>query len=578
MRPTTLPILFSLIATLWALPAAAIPQVQIQNVEAAAGSDYVLNKRLGLALSTPGSIDDVHVINHADCKAILVAKKPVIKINWTWVPTLMLGSNYTGAVKASAKGSSCTETSLQKLDTETNCVVNGEHTYAIGATFSDEIDLRDLIGRSTTCNEGSEQDAYVYFLVNDQASRGVNQAIVAFKSRFLIDLAGPAVPKLSTVTAGGSNLQLAWTHGDESKVAGSYVYWADLPIEASKVALGTSKASKSDKVTAKTYQIKDLTNGKPYYVAVTAIDANDNESDFSEQGQGTPVEVVDAWQHYQQAGGGEEGGFAACTARPVSTGWAWLVGLMVTALGVRLRRRGVIAAVLAALVAVAVTPAPALATSPLENSIDFRGAFYLPNVDGAFSGKTKPYGDIFDGGSWEYGGSADFRVWDRFGALSLGLGFGWWKQTGKGIIRTSGAASSDATTFKIMPLSFDLVYRLEPMAFKWGVPLVPYAKVGAMYAVWWMLNGTENISKFKLADGTSREALGGTGGYHAAFGIRFLLDVLEPQAAKSFDIEMGVNHSYLFAEYDRRILNDFNNVKSIDLSDGIYLFGLAFDM
>ena len=99
-----------------------------------------------------------------------------------------------------------------------------------------------------------------------------------------------------------------------------------------------------------------------------------------------------------------------------------------------------------------------------------------------------------------------------------------------------------------------------------------------MYAVWWMLNGTENISKFKLADGTSREALGGTGGYHAAFGIRFLLDVLEPQAAKSFDIEMGVNHSYLFAEYDRRILNDFNNVKSIDLSDGIYLFGLAFDM
>ncbi len=54
--------------------------------------------------------------------------------------------------------------------------------------------------------------------------------------------------------------------------------------------------------------------------------------------------------------------------------------------------------------------------------------------------------------------------------------------------------------------------------------------------------------------------------------------MLEPSAARSFDIEMGVNHSDLYLEYDRRVLNDFGSGKSIDLSDGVFSFGLAFDL
>ena len=578
MRLTVSVLVSSLALLLVPQAALATVQIRIVSIEAAAGGTYALPKRLGLATSTPGGVDDLHVINKADCKAILTVTKPTIKISWTWVPTLTLGSNYTGVTKAAAKGSSCTETSLQKLDTETNCIVNGEETYKIGATYAAEFDLRDLIGRNTTCEEGSEQDAFVYFLVNDQASAGVNQAVVAFKSRFLVDLAGPAVPKLAAVTAGGNNLQVSWTHADDSKVAGSYVYWSDLPIEASQIAIGTSKAKKSELLTTKSYQIKSLTNGQPYYVSVTAVDANDNESTLSEQGKGTPVEVVDAWQHYIQQGGAEQGGFSACRAQPTGSGGGWLAGLALVALALWMRRRAAVGLVAAAMVLGIGAPTSAQAASPLENSIDFKGSYYLPNVDGPFGGKATPYADIFDGGTWEYGLTADFRVWERFGALSLGLGTGLWKQSGNGLIKSSGVASSDSTTFKIVPLSFDVVYRLEPLAFKWGVPLVPYAKLGAMYAIWWMLNGTENISKFKDSNGVTRQALGGTGGYHAVFGVRFLLDVLEPQAARSFDIEMGVNHTYLFAEYDKRVLTDFSNVNSIDLSDGVYSFGLAFDM
>ncbi len=60
--------------------------------------------------------------------------------------------------------------------------------------------------------------------------------------------------------------------------------------------------------------------------------------------------------------------------------------------------------------------------------------------------------------------------------------------------------------------------------------------------------------------------------------MRLLLDVFEPKAARGFDIEMGVNHSYLFIEYQRLSLTNFGDAKALDLSDDILVFGLAFDL
>jgi hypothetical protein len=99
-----------------------------------------------------------------------------------------------------------------------------------------------------------------------------------------------------------------------------------------------------------------------------------------------------------------------------------------------------------------------------------------------------------------------------------------------------------------------------------------------MYGVWWFRDGSEEISNWTAKDGTNYHGMGGTGGLHGTIGLRFLLDVLEPMAARSFDIEMGVNHSYVFAEYQGRYLNDFGSAKSIDLSDGVVSFGFAFDL
>ena len=172
----------------------------------------------------------------------------------------------------------------------------------------------------------------------------------------------------------------------------------------------------------------------------------------------------------------------------------------------------------------------------------------------------------------------DTRLWDRFGTLSAGFGFNYWSKEGKGVVKATGEASGDSTTFQVVPLSLDLVYRFDVMAERWNIPFVPYAKLGLLYNVWWMRNGVEEIASTTTSDGTKQEALGATGGWHGTLGLRFMLDVLEPQSQRSFDIEMGVNHSYLFAEYQKMTADDFGSGKSLILSDDLFVFGLAFDL
>ena len=55
-----------------------------------------------------------------------------------------------------------------------------------------------------------------------------------------------------------------------------------------------------------------------------------------------------------------------------------------------------------------------------------------------------------------------------------------------------------------------------------------------------------------------------------------MLDVLEPRLARDFDSDVGVNHSYLFAEYTHAEVNNFGG-GGFNLSTRHWMFGLALD-
>lgn len=573
-------LLLAAIALLLPASAFAVPYVQITSIAKSSAGDWDPPTRLGLGTNTPGSATDIHVVNRADCYGILGATNPKVTVTWTWQPSSIVSiTSYSAVTKVAPAGKSCLETSLQETDTASACIVNAQVDYLSGKSYPFDVDMRDLIGRSTTCGESSEQDATVYILVNDTGTTvGSTTQVVAFKLRFFVDLAGPTAPTVSSISQGNKNLRINWSHADETTVAGSYVYWAELPFDATAIREGTVTVSHSSKLTAKEYQIKGLTNGKKYYVSVTAADANDNESDLSLQKAASPIPVYDAWQYYKNAGGEEEGGFAPCSAQRVAAGPSWLwLALAAVAVVVALRRRksGLLLVILVA--GVAANAGEARAASPETGAIEFHFSRYLPQIDDAFSGKTKPYADIFSGAAWQLSLARDSKVWERFGTLSLGFSAGYWSQSGYGREQATGSASTDTTTLSIVPITLDLVYRFDELEKAWGIPFIPYAKLGGVYGLWWMRDGVDNLARWSDANGKSKEAMGGTGGWHATAGMRFLLDVLEPMAARSFDIEMGVNHSYLFAEYQMLRLNDFGNKKSLNLSADLFSFGIAFD-
>ena len=96
------------------------------------------------------------------------------------------------------------------------------------------------------------------------------------------------------------------------------------------------------------------------------------------------------------------------------------------------------------------------------------------------------------------------------------------------------------------------VYRFDYLAQHWKIPFVPYFKIGLAYYVWWIENGGGflSIAQYTPPGATSSQGgWGGTFGWVMNPGGAFLLDVLDPSAAKTIDAELGINHTYLFCEF-----------------------------
>ncbi|MFZ4577083.1 MAG: MXAN_2562 family outer membrane beta-barrel protein [Myxococcota bacterium] len=569
-------------------PAAAAQAVtiQIDSIVGKPGSDFTPNDRLGLTSNQIGLGKVTHVINIADCETIRAHASPKIRITWSWLDKNVLQATPQYGIKIAPPGRSCDENDMTESASDSACkVITSDHDFDNPLTASGQtvdIDLRDVLG-DTACNVDATTGAKIYFIVKDLSTGTATTTVTGVALNVDVDLEAPKAPTLTGLSSGSENLKATWEHVDTATTLSSRVYWSKQPLTAATAWMAEGKSSV---LTATSYQITGLTNGTTYYVSVSAIDANDNESDGSVVMSGAPLEVQDLWQYYKANGGTEQGGYYGCSSGRTGTGnLSWLLlflPLVVLATRRKLQfarlSRGILT--LGAIGTLGMLAAgEARAESPQTSSLDLRFGSYQPGIDREFAKTTGavPYADVLGGSDWEWGASIDWNIFHGFGDLSMGVGAGWWSATGQSLA-VSGGATEDKTTLNIIPLTLDLVYRFDWVSKKTGFPLIPYGKVGLAYGVWWIENGVGNISRYTDAAGDTFVGQGGVAGLHGSLGLRFQLDPLEPSAARSFDIEMGVNHSYLFGEWRRLSLNDFGNSKSIDLSDDVLVFGLAFDL
>ncbi len=263
-----------------------------------------------------------------------------------------------------------------------------------------------------------------------------------------------------------------------------------------------------------------------------------------------------------------------------------------SALEVRHRRglRTLLTALLCALAAGAVSlPRPAQASfvmsddfgqpSPRNFLLEIKFGPYTPNIDSAFEGPDKPYQTIFGGESMVLSTiQFEYQFLQKYGMASAGVGIGFSWIKGKGLL-SGGAPSNDSTSLYLLPLNMSVSYHLDIGARRWSIPLVPYGRVGIDYVIWWTTDGLNHISAWAPSPGAPRQiGYGGVWGYHIAGGLKLLLDVFAPNMARTFDIEIGVNHTYLFAELLHRVVDDFGSSNSMRLGDTTVLFGIAFEI
>jgi hypothetical protein len=241
--------------------------------------------------------------------------------------------------------------------------------------------------------------------------------------------------------------------------------------------------------------------------------------------------------------------------------------------------------------AVVMTPSPARAQSfasepemvetgsrfrsPQRFAFELRFGPYRPNVDGEFNGSRTPYKDYFgDSRKLMTQIELDYEFFHRFGSLGIGLGVGYFSVSGTAPVADgTGAPSGDRSTLKVVPMALSLVYRFDVLLERRKFPIVPYGKAGVDYAYWQITDGSDQIA----TDGKGGSARGGTPGWHAAAGVALVLDGFDPEAARSFDSDMGVNHTAIVFEYRYADISGLGSANKLHVGDTTWSLGLLLE-
>jgi hypothetical protein len=261
-------------------------------------------------------------------------------------------------------------------------------------------------------------------------------------------------------------------------------------------------------------------------------------------------------------------------------------------------RRAVVAAVAATATATALLATPSRAQerseplggarhrppgSPQNFAAEIRVSRFTPDIDSdpALHGQT-PYASSFGSDSrFLVSGELDWQAVriPHFGSLGPGIGVGYTRmsanaQFAQPHVSPSGStstASGEDTDLEIFPFYAVAVLRADVLWRDLGIPLVPYGKLGLGYSLWRASN-TLGTSSYGGVAGKGHAL-----GTELALGLAFNLNVFDEYAAVNFDESMGVNNSYIFAEWTRADLTGFGQSNELRVGGTSWTFGLAFE-
>ena len=228
--------------------------------------------------------------------------------------------------------------------------------------------------------------------------------------------------------------------------------------------------------------------------------------------------------------------------------------------------------------------------SPQRFLLELKFGPYLPSVDNAWTGSgLGPYATIF--GETDSTGLAisqpkqglfsvlgfEWQFFHAGGPLSIGTTVGYFQDSTQALIAEPTdpeklRSTADKANFHVIPVTLLLGYRFELLADRFRVPLVPYARGGVAYGFWVANKGGR---RDRTTNSQGQASRGGSFGWQTNLGLMLRMDFIDRAASVDLDRNTGINHTYIFGEWQFSRLNGFGSGKAMSVGDDTYILGVA---
>ena len=104
-------------------------------------------------------------------------------------------------------------------------------------------------------------------------------------------------------------------------------------------------------------------------------------------------------------------------------------------------------------------------------------------------------------------------------------------------------------------------------------PLVPYAKFGLAYGIWWITKGDGSVSETP----SKGKAYGGTLGWTGTLGLAIRADMFDPDATRNLQTELGVEHAGFFFEVVYADVSGLGMENKLHVGDFTWFAGINFE-
>jgi hypothetical protein len=218
--------------------------------------------------------------------------------------------------------------------------------------------------------------------------------------------------------------------------------------------------------------------------------------------------------------------------------------------------------------------------------VGFRIGPYTPGIDDQVGGSSPgPFAQMF--GTQQHMLvmlDVDRVLWSGFGQLGVGLSLGYWQKTARAFTMTSSptdadrARAADRNAFRLLPTALSAVYRFTWLDDEYAIPIVPYARAGLAYYLWWISVNNGDFAKVcdDLGMNCGGKALGASLGVQGSIGLSIRAERIDASAAMSMR-ESGIQHAGIYGELSAAKVDGFGSDKKLSVGGTTWFAGVEFE-